>query len=161
MVDHNEENGDIEEGKRALSNETKIQDINRLVKMHFRREECIKWYEECEHDFDTTLIALITGKSPHTKPKPRPEPKAVQYQKYTTPTIPKKNPIIDVSALSAHRFGQFQPFVNSLTLKEKAILLRLLPLGPDDETTVQLFMACEKDETVTRHLLEEMGGAGD
>lgn len=146
-VDHVSQINKLEEEK----------DIEKLVQMKFKREKAIEFYHECKSDFQMTVIALITGKIPQEKTKPDLEriPR-IKGDVAKIPIQPRKEQVIDVSSLAQHQFGQLRPLVDGLSLNEKAILLRLLPLGHDDQTTVQIFIACEKDETIARNLLQQM-----
>ena len=128
--------------------------IKQLQLSGFSKTECKTALEQENYDFDKAYHLLIS-RTFQNKPKPEP----IHY--ILQPKAPQKTPkkvvekVYDLSELSRHNFGQFSYLLEQLTNEEKAVLIRLLPLGRDDAITLQMFVACQQNETIARNLINE------
>lgn len=146
--------GDISSPYKQNANDPQESLIKRLQTItSFSHTKCKMALEEAQYDFDQAYNILTTRKLT--------QPKQSEVLYVPPPTIKNTKPkkiiqkVYDLSELNRHNFGQFAHLLDTLKEDEKATLIRLLPLGNDDPTTLQMFIACEKNETIARNLLQE------
>lgn len=132
------------------------QNLEELVALGISRNEASSLLQRFEND---NLMVFQKDIAYQSYSSPRKIKKPIQKIVPPSPVSKRVRPppekIYDVSELARHNFGPFQHLLSTLTNKEQAALIRLLPLGDNDAETLQEFIANDKDETIARNYFEE------